>query len=408
MKLRRLAPALSVIESRLFDPSPSLVRRWLDGDPTLPAERREALAADPAAREIAEALQAPPLDLTDFPETFELEPLPGDLAAAIEAREAAAAAYPSTQPVPGLVVRIDDAVGPSGPLDWDLGSSLYALLSEPTDHPDIWHGWLVSDETDYASDFDLIFGEEDGPMDPDAVMVQLWNPVHVYCPAVAAAVGRLPADRLAAVRQAFADMLDGRAVDVPPDPGLWILRGTSRGQVIVTGTPLAEDDDDPRLRFQELYFSAAGFLRDLARHALAELAAEAPWWRSALDAIRRAAGELGLPWEPVPVPDLGPEDETSGEIEIWRLGDLLDLEMIPSADGDALGIRARLHGDAPLEVFLERGGLVRQLRRLTPEAPTGELTVASDVSLVLRVRDASGKELFSAPIAAAGDDGGGA
>ena len=53
--MRRLAPPLSVIEDALFDPSPPLLQRWLEGDPTLSAERRAALAADPAAQAYAAA-----------------------------------------------------------------------------------------------------------------------------------------------------------------------------------------------------------------------------------------------------------------------------------------------------------------------------------------------------------------
>ena len=269
--MHRLSPDLTVIESNLFDPSPALVRRWRAGDPSLSPERRAALDADPAARAIAEALEAPPLE----PLPADLEPpedpatpvtLPPRLADLIRRRREAAAAHAGAVPGPGSILRIAQAIGPEGPLDWDLNKPLYVLLSEPAEHPDIGYGWLVTGELDYATHWDLILDQGDGPLDPDAVMVQVWNPVHCYLPARSAIVGQVRRATLEAARSLALDLLGDPPDAAAANPGAWVERLTSDGHPIVTGTPLG-DEDDPRWRYQELYFAAAGFLRDLARHA---------------------------------------------------------------------------------------------------------------------------------------------
>ena len=397
--MRRLAPALTVIESSLFDPSPALVRRWVERDPGLSAERRADLDAHPEAHDIAAALTAPTLE-PDVPlPGADAEVPPDHIAAMIQARLDAAALGLSTKPVAGLILRIDRARGPEGELDWDLSQPFYVLLSEPTECPDVWHGWLMAGETDYATDWDVVLEEGDAPYDPDAAMIQLWNPVHVYTPAASAAVGRLSAARLAAVRDLAVDLLEARPAGVDPDAGALMQRETVSGYLVVTGTPLA-DADDPRWRYQELYFEAAGFVRDLARHAIAELAPVAtPWWRLLLDRVGAAASDFDLVLEPLLVPDLGEEAEVVEAGPTWRLGALLDLQLIPSPSGDAVQIHVRLRGSEPVSVSLELDGEPRQGYRLDVASPAADLFAGRDERLVLKVRDLDGRELFSAALA---------
>ena len=399
--MRRLAPPLSVIEDALFDPSPALMQRWVEGDPSLSAERRAACEADPAAQAYAAAWrQEPPAPLGQPPD-FAVE-LPAHIAEQIDARVATQALNLSAEPRPGLILQIDSARTPSGPLDWDLARPLAVLLSEPAEHPSVWYGWLMSPETDYACYWDLLLEEEDAPVDPSVAMVQVYNPVHIYCPAASRALGQLSPTRLAAARTLAADFLIGQPADLPAaDPGALLLRSTSEGHLILTGTPLG-DEQDPRHAYQELYIVVADYIRAMARQALAELAEPepAPWWQRALAALRDAAEQWQVTLTPVPVLAMGPGtpavSETDSPAATWRLGETLDLQLLPGPDGQSVQIHATLaSGHAPVTLaLLEPDGLVTQQRRLDAQQPHGDLW--AEAGLTLSVRDEAGGRLFEA------------
>lgn len=399
--MRRLAPPLTVIEDALFDPSPALLQRWLDGDPTLSAERRATLAADPAAQAYAAAWRQEPPAPLHLPPGYPVE-VPAAIAEQIAARVATNALNLSTQPRPGLILQIERALAPSGPLDWDLARPLAVLLSEPAEHPSVWYGWLMSPETDYASYWDLILEEEDAPVDPSVAMIQVYNPVHIYCPAASRALGQLSPTRLAAVRTLAADFLVGQPATLPkPDPGALLQRSTSAGHLILTGTPLG-DEQDPRHVYQELYIVVADYVRAMARQALAELAAPepAPWWHRALAALRDAADRWQVELAPVPVLAMGPETAdlaaADSDITTWRLGEALDLRLILGSDGQSIQIHATLApGHAPVTLALvEPDGLVTQQQRLDALQPEGDLW--AEGGLTLSIRDEEGGHLLEA------------
>ena len=399
--MRRLAPPLSVIEDALFDPSPALLQRWLEGDPSLSAERRAALEADPAAQAYATVWRQEPPAPCDQPPDFAVA-LPAHLAEQIEARVAANALNLAPEPRPGLILQIDSARIPSGPLDWDLARPLAVLLSEPAEHPSVWYGWLMSPETDYASYWDLLLEEGDAPVDPSVAMVQVYNPVHIYCPAASRALGQLAPPRLAAVRTLAADFLLGDTTSLPEtDPGMLLQRTTSEGHLIVTGTPLG-DEQDPRHAYQELYIAVADYIRAMAGQALAELAepAPAPWWQRTLAALRDAADQWQVTLTPVPVLAMGPGSsgvsESDTTVATWRLGETLDLQLIPGPDGQSVQIHATLApGQPPVTLALvEADGLVTQQRRLDAQQPDGDLW--AEAGLTLSVRDEAGGRLFEA------------
>ncbi|CRI67851.1 hypothetical protein THIOKS1860020 [Thiocapsa sp. KS1] len=398
--MRILSPPLSVIESTLFDPSFGLIRRWIDGDPSLSADDLASLAAD----EEASALRR---DLEDLPvegaESTPMAPvaMPAHLAAHVLERVRASALWLSvSEPVPGLIVRVDKALGPDGPLGWDMAHPFAVLLSEPIEHPDIWYGWLMASEIDYAESGDLLLEESDQPVDPLAAMVQTWNPVHLYLPCASAALGRLSPERLAAVRDLANDMAEADPDPAAADPGTLVHRTTSSGYLVLTGSPLGYDAD-PRSRYQQLYFEAAGFVRAIARHVLAHLVEPEPqpWWHRLLGDLMRAAGAAGLPLVPVQVAALGEADDSVGVTtdaeNPYRLGDLVELRLIASPQGDAVQLHVTLLRDEPLSVGVIRGERVRQQARITPEARDADIFIGADQALSLFVRDDADVILFS-------------
>jgi hypothetical protein len=115
---------------------------------------------------------------------------------------------PLPLPAPGQIVSAEKIVTPRpGQLDAIMLVPLCVLLDAPAEVPAVWHGWLVSAETDYAGWWDFVLQEQDAPFDPEAAMVQLWNPVRLYLPMAARVVGSLSPARLQAVRSLAADFV---------------------------------------------------------------------------------------------------------------------------------------------------------------------------------------------------------
>src|SRR5450759_2270293 len=105
-------------------------------------------------------------------ETVEL-PMPDSLKSAIAQALAADRAYANLPPETGQV-RILRAI-PGGRV---MARPLGVLLDrKETRSAQLWTGWIVSPDADYAGDTDLVLDEGDAPFDPIASMVQAWNPV---------------------------------------------------------------------------------------------------------------------------------------------------------------------------------------------------------------------------------------
>lgn len=404
--MRKLSPPLSVIESSLFDPSLAIIRRWTEGDPSLSPVDLTALSADETARAMRENWEAEATP-EDVPEPSTGAPLPTPalpphLAEKVQRRVAAVARGFSAEPRPGLIARVDGAQSAEGPLGADMAHPLAVLLSEPSKHPRVWHGWLMAAETDYAGPLDLLLEEGDEPYDPDAAMVQTWNPVHLDLESASRPLGKLSPARLAAVR----DLANDHSEQDPreADPGTLVQRTTPHGHLVLTGSPLG-GANDPRWRYQTLYQKAAELLRANAREALEALApqpaqADAPadrptFWDLILAGLRAAARSAGLALEPTPVLALGPDAPPAAAEQPQRLGDLVELRAIEAPDGDALQLHLTLLRDAPLRVGLVRDGRVRQAQRLTRTDPEADLFLSPDQGLSLFIQDDEGRELFS-------------
>ncbi len=291
---RPLWPPLADIETALFGPPDGLLDRWINTDPTLSAALREALDADPQARMSRELPVVEPA-----PDWADADAVPPpELADRIRRTAEARRAYPhAVPPAPGQIVSVDTVIGPQGPLDWVLPRPLALVLVEPTETPAVWYGWLAAPETDYASDFDLVLGEDDGPVDPVAGMVQVWNPAYLYLPNARRLLGQLPPRRLAAARALARAFLTAPTIGHPARPGTVYPRTLDTSDIVITGSPLG-GDDDPRRRYQILYHAAAEALREPARLALAATidSALTGLCKTLMDAARRAGRLL----EPVP------------------------------------------------------------------------------------------------------------
>lgn len=378
--MRALAPPVSVISDLMIPP----VR----------ADQARASPAPEAGLAVLDE-QAPP-DLT-------VPAIPPLVAAMIAARVATAALKLSTAPRQGLILQFGAGATDQDPA-WALPPCA-VVLSAPTPDPRVWDGYLMSAETDYATEWDLLLQDEDEPHDPTVQMIQAWNPVRVYCPAANLALGLLSPARLAALRELVADLARQAHTRVEPRPGELVLRSIGHDHLILTGTPLLDDGQaDPRRDYQGLYQSVAARLTTLTPWILSATQAPA-WWQRVLAALRDAAEQWQVALSPVPVlamgPGSGPAPAPDTRPDTLRLGDALDLQLILGAGGESVQIHATLlPGHAPVSLaLLESDGLVAQQLRLDAQRASGDLW--AEGGLTLTVRDEHGKGLFEACLPAA-------
>ena len=168
---------------------------------------------------------------------------------------------------PGQIVFVDVAVFDEGaePAPGIMSAPIFVLLDAPDeDNPQFWYGWIVARESQYASAWDHVFQDEDGTIDPEAAMVQVWNPVWLHLPMASRIVGQIAGDRLDAIRSLAADFLTNDATDdLPVAVGKIATRETSTGHWVVTGSRLS-GQNDPRHRYQQSYPNAADVIRQAA------------------------------------------------------------------------------------------------------------------------------------------------
>lgn len=268
-----LSPSIELIDKRLFGITEGLIEAVHRGETSLSIA--EAVRNSPEWTEYQADIQEDQVQSEQQPQESHPPPvIPEHIADLIRRRVEANSLASLSLPAPGQIVSVEKIVTPRpGQLDAIMQVPLHVLLDAPAETPSIWHGWLVSAETDYASWWDFVLQEQDAPFDPEASMVQMWNPVRLYLPMAARVVGKLTPARLQAVRSLAADFVsDDAPSDVPAWPGRVASRTTTLGSRVTTGSPLSKSND-PRSRYQDIYFEAAEAVREPARLAMQALAA---------------------------------------------------------------------------------------------------------------------------------------
>lgn len=141
---------------------------------------------------------------------------------------------------------------------------LYVCLKDLAIDPETgierWFGWMCSGDHEYASWYDFLVPEEDGPCEPNASMVQVWNPLQVKPIALGKVVGNLSKESLEAVNSLTVDfMFSDPPKGVKPESGI-LTRMTTGGCLVTTGTPKIPCGNIDE--YQELYFAAKEKLRE--------------------------------------------------------------------------------------------------------------------------------------------------
>lgn len=234
-------------------------------------------------------------------------PIPPAIRDLIARKAAAARARFDAVPMAGQIIAIEQLNIPEhADFEGFLGAPLYVVLDAPHEAlADHWHGWLASSETSYAGYWDFVLQEQDQPFDPEVGMIQVWNPVVVAVSGTPRVMAQLTPARMQALRSLAADL-----ITAPPDAtqrscvGRILVRTTSHGLPVVTGTPLG-GKDDPRRVYQEILLEAAAPLRELAQlalqHSVMGHSAQAQWWSRWIEHIRSRWQDFDMA-QPVAVP----------------------------------------------------------------------------------------------------------
>lgn len=200
--------------------------------------------ADEHATEERPAVSPAPTDDTD-----DKTPLSPRLRAALAARQHHEQALRGETRRAGVVVRIrHDGYGP---LEDDTPIN---ILLDREDSNGLWHGWLVTPDSEYAADQDLLV-QATGEEIPDVAvrLVQCWNSVHV----TREMLGRPIQDLGITVVEQARILAVTQISPERPQPGV-LARRLDLPEGPVTGTPLASED--PRRDYQHLYRTAACYV----------------------------------------------------------------------------------------------------------------------------------------------------
>ena len=362
-----LTPPIEFIDRQLFGVTEGLMEAVHRGETSRGVA--DAVRGTPEWSEYQENLRANPDASVGLPvEVNRPEAIPDHIRNLIRRRVAAKSIATEPLPQPGQIVLIEKIVTPRpNQIDGLMQMPLYVLLDAPAQAPVVWHGWLVSAETDYASWWDFVLQEQDAPFDPEAAMVQLWNPVQIYLPMATRVVGKLSPARLQAVRALAADFATSEPpADVDPWPGRVASRSTSTGLLVTTGSPLAVGGD-ARARYQDLYYRAGEAIRDPARLALHTLA-DVPASRVGSFLNRLIAGAGRAAEILLPEPRIAIAMNSSEAVEtpdlLWpEAARLRVLELTPEGDGR---MEIRAIGLASLTVEVRNGEDLESLFTLKP------------------------------------------
>lgn len=413
-----LIPSLAAIEDRLFDPSPKLIQRWIDNDSSLSAEELQALEADGRAcflrelmRGVGEAAEAATSEPGASYDVDDAAPAPAHIAELhqrhVTTREHFVGA---SDPAPGQIRLLERATGPKGALDWDLNAPLAVLLWKATGVRDVWDGWLMAGETDYATDLDILLEPEDEPYDGLVAMVQIWNKLECYIRPEQRVIGQLAPRRLRAMVAAFTDyaLSQNAAADSPgiaPCPGSLIERTTSAGDLVLCGTPLG-DERDERRRYQTLYAHAAGLVKDLARLAVEahvieatpdSVDAAATWlretWGRLAGGLQGLADELGGVLIPVRAVaamserEIEPADDVAST---YQIADLIEVACVPHEVERVIKLRLTRLAAGPVRLYLILDEATLEEYTLDDHQPETTLFITPQPGLALLMTDPLG------------------
>ena len=259
-----LSPSLEQIEKGLFGVPFHLIQTWINNPSSLDSDLISSLENNPDAQAKRKSIES--ADLEENVVVSEESPiveLPEEIAEVLLQRELSKNAKRSPVPTAGQILKIEQLVGSDGKqTEYLCEAPLAVLLVSPAEVDDVWWGFLVSSEIQYASFSDVLLELDDEPFDPSIAMVQTHNPVHIYLPCLGEVLGELSKGRLKAVHAVGKEhVLSGNwPYSADSQPGNLISREIANGVKVLTGMPFV-DEDDPRRRYVDMYHKVADVVK---------------------------------------------------------------------------------------------------------------------------------------------------
>ncbi|MDJ0807009.1 MAG: hypothetical protein QNJ78_09270 [Gammaproteobacteria bacterium] len=390
--MTRLLPTLEEIVHNLSATPDEIIQRLAEDDTDLPLDMTLKLTTDQPFHEREQRWSEPvPEEIEKTPPSNESIEMPALLEEMIDQRIASHHQLSQDKPKPGQILRIEEVVGNQGEVLWEFAYPLAVLLEYPTDQSEIWHGWVVCHEVDYAAEWDVLLEEADRPCDPLAQMVQTWNPLEINISSTTVVLAELSEERLNAIR-AMADEYELRP---EPDtkravPGSIMDRylGDLR---LLTGTPLG-GEDDPRWRYQSLYREVAGKINQ----ACGSEATGSSLFDRLITQLIDAASTLGESLIPMPFVPQALGAKTS-KTQVFQLEDILRLEVYPPPGDRTLQVRVEILGDHHLQASVSAGDLILQSEALGPAHPKADFFLTVDKQTLQLIDDMGKKRLEWTP-----------
>ena len=383
MKIK-LYPPIKQINDRLFGvPDHLLYNLAFDPSSVAKSVKSAALALPEIKQAITDLKASTAFEVSQD----QVEP-PYFIKDLIERRCAAQAHNFSQHPSQGQLARIDQVSDPKNELDWQLGSPLVVLLDQDTEEdPTIWHGWMVSPDTDYADYWDVLLEPCDEPFDPLAGMVQVWNPIQIWTPQISQVIGEISLARLQAVRAVASEFVLTDSNQDVSNAGFIAPRQTLHNFTVLTGTMLG-DEQDPRHNYQNLYFNIAKAIKEPARIALRQLAPS--FLKHCINKLAELRDTFGAPlltadqliYQAMST-NIQPEQEHTFILADYHL--LISIDEVEN-DTDLLSLKLQYQATAgELTLCLQEEGINSEQLTLNPEHAAATLKIQNNVPSVLIV-----------------------
>lgn len=294
-QVKQLSPSLAEIENYLFAPSFGLCQLVYNNDPSINVNIANGIKNSVAYKNFVETMEeqnstrsnenflADDNNNINFDEEVEI---PNFIKNLISRRCAANSI--AKQAEAGQIIRITK-LPKSMQNETILQYPIYVLLNKKVDETNdenikldsIWHGYLCVSETEYASSFDAVLQENNGNFDPEAAMVQTWNPIQVDINLAKDSngniqlSGQINTNAMNAIRSLAKDAIfNVQDNTIPSWLGKVAVRQTSEGFDVVTGSPLMKKND-PREIYQNMYFKVANeAIKPMTKIAISEYVAQ--------------------------------------------------------------------------------------------------------------------------------------
>jgi hypothetical protein len=302
------------------------------------------------------------------------------------------------EPAVGRICSISKLTGPDGhDLDVHLSMPAYVCLSGPLSD-NVWRGFGVSSDPLWSGYWDMLLEADlDEPFDPALAAIQVWNPLEIYLPTIDSTLGQLSADRFETLIALEKEYLFGDDTDIDyAQPGRIGLRETFSGRMVLTGSPLG-DENDPRYQYQTFYHQLTQILRQPALLALqalepetAEDIVEEAGWKDKLQNLLAGLTDT-LISAPQVQGAMGNSDDD--DLLSWEISGKLHLDFHQDAEYQLIVVNARSLSDGQCCLEQREADAVTESFTLSGQGEQCEISIDTRYPIQLCINCDDSKEI---------------